>query len=158
METKKLNWKFMVPWVLLIVFVVTRLTGLWGTYIVSGQSMMPNYKDGQFLLGSNIGLKNGVERHDVVFVTAPDGEKVIKRIIGLPGETVRIEQGKVYINNQLLPEDYLDNAHTTLTYDYHEIQLGDNEIFIMGDNRDNSLDSRYYGPVTLDKLISQPLW
>jgi len=104
---------------------------------------------------------NMVNRNHIVVCRIPiDGESItiIKRVIAVPGDTIRIAGGKVYVNNRLLAENYVlisDYEAFSSIFDFEEIILEDNEFFVMGDNRLTSYDSRHIGPVTKDKLIGR---
>lgn len=93
-----------------------------------------------------------LRRYDVVTATAKTGTEVIKRIIGLPGETIRYEGRHIYINGELADESFIAEGVERSSQSFSanktgEITLGQNEYFIAGDNRDNSVDSRTYGGV-----------
>ena len=134
---------------------------------VSGESMMPTLTDGQKLYSDR---REGFLRQDIVCLTLPEkglefpgtteDELLVKRIIGLPGEHVRIDSGsRIYIDGEFLYEPYLseDNRDTTFE-DYEgrimEIQLGEYEYFVLGDNRGDSLDSRAFGPVQIQEILA----
>lgn len=116
--------------------------------IVDGPSMEPALKDGESLLIEKISVWSGnLERFDVI-VFYPNGkddkEYYVKRIIGLPGETVQIEDGRILINGEILEEDY--GYEEEISYPglaAGEIVLGEEEYFVLGDNREVSFDSRY---------------
>lgn len=76
----------------------------------------------------------------------------IKRVIGLPGERVTIYNGKVYINGKELIEDYLDENVTTKMVNYNDVVVPEGYVFLMGDNRDESMDSRTFGCVPIEKI------
>lgn len=76
----------------------------------------------------------------------------IKRVIGLEGEHLLIEDGKVYVNGQKLNEVYLDGIETPITGDYYDIIVPEGYVFVMGDNRDGSSDSREFGCIPLEKI------
>jgi signal peptidase I len=89
-----------------------------------------------------------------------DGCDYIKRIIGLPGETVRVAEGKYYVNGQLLDEsNYLAPTIITkpgaFTEDEREITLGEDQYFVSGDNRPGSSDSRYWGPINKKAIVGR---
>lgn len=147
---------------------------------VDGKSMYPTLKDGEFGF-TNVGgvLLNGVERGDIVVVTMEEeGQKThwVKRVIGLPGETVSCVNDVVYINGKVLDEtkyiapDYrqslvdkfgyfnkVPNADNTNVLDFEEVKLGDDEYYIMGDNRPYSKDSRYVGPVKKSQIFAKKM-
>lgn len=160
---------------------------------VDGKSMYPTLKDGEFGF-TNVGgvLLNGVERGDIVVVTMEEnGQKThwVKRVIGLPGETVSCVNDVIYINGKALDETkYIDpdyrqsfvdeyhyfnkvensdvgdnkrNYNPDFKYksaiDFKETKLGDDEYFVMGDNRPFSKDSRYVGPVKKSQIFAKKM-
>lgn len=126
-------------------------------FVVRGASMEPNFENGEFIITNKIHyLLNHPERGDMVilkFPGDPDRQKYIKRIIGMPGEKLEIKNSKVYINDQLLIESYIDI--NVVTAPNQIIQLGSDEYFVLGDNRPNSSDSRYWGTVLRRDLIGR---
>lgn len=129
---------------------------------IKGESMMPNYPDSEYLLTEKVTyyLRNP-ERGDVVVFTPPISEtdEFIKRIIAVPGERVKILDGHVYINDKLLNEPYLadtvyTNNGTFLTED-QEYTVPDGKYMVFGDNRPNSSDSRYWGPITKKEITGR---
>ncbi len=124
-----------------------------GVNKVVGTSMMPTLEDGQLTFASSIG---DFGRGDIVDIQLDDETLLVKRIIGLPGETIEHKDGHMYIDGTLYEEDYL--APENNVYSSQEewtITLGDDEYFCMGDNRDDSRDSRYYGPFSRKQLIQE---
>jgi signal peptidase I len=129
-------------------------------FIVSGSSMVPTFQDGQYLVIDEISYFAGTpKRDDVVVFRNPKNTKVffIKRIIGLPGETVDVKGKDVFITNKEYPngfkldEPYVKNISDSDTH----FPLSDNEYFVMGDNRPASSDSRYWGAVSKNLLIGR---
>lgn len=119
-------------------------------YMVEGKSMEPNLHETERLFVSNVDAMTGsLIRGEVVVAISPVGEiSVVKRLIGLPGERIEVRGGAVYINGVALDEPYLSEPpHYT-----GEWQLGDNEYFLLGDNRNHSLDSHTYGPIPASRL------
>lgn len=143
-----------IPYILSILLVLfIRQANLLGINIVSGSSMSPTLKNGQIILGSS--LYKELQRGDIVVVNKGD-KLVIKRIVGLPGEEISGKNGKVYINDKIVKEDYVKEENNTNTSEW-SYQIGDNEYFVIGDNRDNSYDCRFYGPIN-QKMIVQKIW
>jgi signal peptidase I len=114
---------------------------------VEGTAMLPTLRDGdRILMDESIGeLKRG----DIVMFLYPKdkSKSYIKRIIGLPGETVEIRVGQVYINGQILDEPYIDESYNQAKQSFAPRPVAENTYFVAGDNRDNSSDSRYWGTV-----------
>lgn len=147
---------------------------------VDGKSMYPTLKDGEFGF-TNVGgvLLNGVKRGDIVVVTMEEkGQKThwVKRVIGMPGDTISCVNDIVFINGKVLDEtQYIDpdyrqscvdqfgyfnkvpNADNTDVQDFEEMKLGDDEYYVMGDNRPYSKDSRYVGPVKKSQLFAKKM-
>ena len=147
---------------------------------VDGRSMYPTLKDGEFGF-TNVGgvLLNGVKRGDIVVVTMEEkGQKThwVKRVIGMPGDTISCVNDIVFINGKVLDEtQYIDpdyrqscvdqfgyfnkvpNANNTDVQDFEEVKLGDDEYYVMGDNRPYSKDSRYVGPVKKSQLFAKKM-
>ena len=124
--------------------------------VVEGTSMLPQLHDGERLLVDKLvyyKIKSfgwgHIERGDVVVFWYPkDPDKsYVKRIIGLPGETVEVRNGVVFINGQELQETYLDAERNQTLPSFPLRRVDEHYYFVMGDNRDNSSDSRYWGTV-----------
>lgn len=122
---------------------------------VHGPSMYPTLQDGEpFLTNVAAYLMFGVDRFDIVALKDEEsGEQWIKRVIGLPNETVEVRDGKLYINGEFVEEPFLEEG--TITYDFAAVTLGEDEYFVMGDNRTNSLDSRKRGPFPKSAILGK---
>lgn len=121
---------------------------------IKGASMEPNFLDGEYLLTDKVSYRIGQpKRGDVIVFKAPPAYKdeFIKRIIGLPGEEIKVEAGKIYINGHELEEQYLPDdvniAAGRYTPEGVSVIIPPESYFVLGDNRDHSLDSRNIGPI-----------
>jgi signal peptidase I len=135
-------------------------------FYVKGASMEPNFYDHEYLIIDEISYRfNEVKRGDIVVFRYPRNprEYFIKRIIGLPGEKVQIKDGQVYIYNEANPDGYLleesylpDNASTYSAVD-DIVSLSSEEVYVLGDNRNASKDSRSFGPVNKSFITGKVL-
>jgi signal peptidase I len=130
-------------------------------YVVDGTSMTPTYPAGTHLYGAPISTL--LERGDVVLLDDGQRDYAVKRVVGLPGETVQLWRGRVFINREMLVEPYL--AKHIYTYPVEPIRrgatfvLGEDQYVVLGDNRPSSADSRTYGPVIrkqIKRRVPQP--
>lgn len=139
-----------------IVVVVAILTGLAVSKFiifratVSGSSMEPTYYGGDICFAL---VQSDIERGDIVIIDSDGVEKhLIKRVIGLPGESVQVLDSHVYIDGELYEEDYIVFEEYPSGDAEEPIYLGSDEYFVMGDNRPISRDSRYFGAVNRNKI------
>ncbi len=129
---------------------------------VSGQSMFPTIHDGDFLITEKISYRLGQpKRGQIVVLKDPrdESQDFIKRIIALPGDKLKIDHGKFFLNGGVLNEPYLPTGVQIhgegFLRDGDEITLNPNQYFVAGDNRENSSDSRDFGPIGKEKLIGR---
>jgi signal peptidase I len=146
-------------------------------YRIDGISMEPNFHDGQFLIVNRFAYCPGIHieipvvnqslfdrtwcvrtpnRGDVVIFQYPrdPSRDFIKRVIGLPGETVEVIGGQVYVDGVLMPEPFGPNPGS---YNAAPLTVGPDEVYVMGDNRNNSSDSHLWGPLKLENIIGKAL-
>lgn len=124
-------------------------------FFVKGASMEPTFEDGNYILIDEISYRfNEPKRGDIVVFRFPQDKSqfFIKRIIGMPGETVKIENSTITISNNENPDGFVLNESSYLpkseiTTGTYNVKLDSNEYFVLGDNRMHSSDSRYWGPV-----------
>jgi len=162
-------------WCCLVVFLVLLLAfrhWVAEPFRVKGSSMASTLHSGDMLWTTKYDYRRSVPaRHNVVICYYPGryvfGKKkglrqcFVKRVIGLPGETVEIRDGVVYINDLPLDEPYLDAARNRRPHQMRPVTLGPEEVFVLGDNRDNSNDSRRVGPLPLSMIrarVRRILW
>lgn len=119
---------------------------------VEGTAMIPAFNDGdRILIDETVGeLKRG----DVILHLYPKDQSktYIKRIVGLPGETVQVLDRKIYINGQILDEPYVAESNNAKKQAFAPVVVAENNYYVLGDNRDNSSDSRYWGTVAKDLI------
>jgi len=146
-------------------------------YRIDGISMEPNFHDRQFLIVNRYAYCPGIHieipvvnvslfektwctrtptRGDVVIFEYPrdPSRDFIKRVIGRPGETVEVRNGQVYVDGVLMPEPFGPNPGS---YNAPPLTVGPDEVYVMGDNRNNSSDSHLWGPLKLDHIIGKAL-
>ena len=138
------------PYVLIILIVLLLKTFVISPILVSGDSMDSTLKDGDMMLLNKLAYKtNEIERFDIVVVEHNDSY-IIKRIIGLPGDTIKCIDNILYINDKVYIEEYLDE--NTITSDFEIETIPEGYYFVLGDNREVSLDSRRIGLINQDKI------
>ena len=138
--------KELLPYISIIIVVILIRIFLFSPALVSGSSMENTLYDGELVIVNKIGLKSGIERFDIVIVKIGN-ELLIKRVIGLPNEKIEYRDNILYINDEVMEtpiefEKTLDFTH----------MIGDNEYFVMGDNRDVSQDSRVLGAFSIENI------
>ena len=145
-------WKIirdLIPYVFIVFLVIIVRTYIATPVRVDGNSMRKTLEDGDILLLYKMAK---FERNDIIVLDEKEDEEIIiKRIIALPGETIKIQNGKIYINDK----EYNDEFAYGDTSDYEQVTLGENEYFTLGDNRLISKDSRYFGTITEDEIIGK---
>lgn len=138
--------KSLIPYIIIIIVVILVRTFIATPVRVNGSSMYPTLKGNEIMLLNKLGHIN---RFDIV-VLKIDGreDNLIKRIIGLPGETVEIKDNDIYINDKKIEDKY----GYGVTYNIDKVTLKKDEYFILGDNRKISLDSRVFGTIHKDEI------
>lgn len=160
LEDKKSFWELARFAIIAIIIVVPIRIFIAQPFIVSGSSMYPTFENGQYLIVDELSYRLGEpSRDDVVIFKYPlqEDKFFIKRIIGLPGETVEIKKDVVTIYNAENPNGIvLAEPYVKVNFDTDEKRtLKDDEYFVMGDNRSASSDSRYWGPVRRELLVGK---
>lgn len=139
-----------VPYILVIILVLLIKKFVITPIKVNGESMMTTLHDGDIMILNIIDYKfNDIKRFDIVVVDEGD-EYIIKRIIGLPGEEVTYKDNKLYINGKRVK----DNYGSDVTEDF-SVKVADDSYFVLGDNRTNSLDSRYFGSFKKSSILGK---
>ena len=125
-----------------------------GRFRIEGQSMEPNLHDGEYVLVDKVSYAlHAPQRGDVIVLLRPNPQPdLIKRIIGLPGDTIEVRNGQVYVNGAALAEPYLSQP-TNSTIPARQVEPG--RYFVMGDNRNNSSDSRSFGSIARSDIVGR---
>lgn len=132
--------------ILLLIIIIIRIF-FYSPIRVNGSSMYPTLQDKEFMILNKIGLQKGINRFDIVVVES-NGKYIIKRVIGLPGESVMYSDNKLYINGKVIEDNYSKSE----TENFENVILKDDEYFVMGDNREVSKDSRVIGPINVKNI------
>ncbi len=128
------------PYLIIIVVVILIRTFIATPVRVDGDSMVDTLHDGEILILNKL---SKINRYDIVVLYEDEDDNIIKRVYGMPGETIRIDSNKIYINGQVIEDKYTFGE----TSFYSDLTLGDDEYFVLGDNREISKDSRSIGPI-----------
>lgn len=157
-ESKKEFWSWGKSLVVAVVVAFLVRQFLFTPVIVSGESMEPTFHDNNRVVISKI---SSLDHFDKIVFHAPNAkEDFIKRVIGLPGDTIRMENDVLTINGKEYPEKYLDSNKEALpegqnlTQDF-EVVVPEGQLFVMGDNRTNSMDSRIFGNIEEDSVVGK---
>lgn len=156
--------KELYPYVIIIVVVVLIRTFIATPVVVSGDSMKPNFNNGELLLIRKIGYSgNSIERFDVVVIKVVDEdgkeEEIIKRIIGLPGEHISYKNNQLYVDDNLVEESY--TFRDTKDFNLEEVctcsSIPEGKYLVLGDNRPISKDSRIIGLIDEDEIVGKAI-
>jgi len=153
-------WRFLLDileTVVLSVVLFAGINAISARIRVDGFSMQPTLQNGEFVIVNKLAYKLGSpQRGDVIVFLYPRDPKqeYIKRIIGLPGDNVKVSNGKVIVNGQTLNEPYIASPPRYQT----DWNVPQGKLFVLGDNRNNSSDSHDWGPVPLDYVIGKALF
>lgn len=157
-------WDFGKVFLIALAIIIPVRFYLFQPFIVTGSSMQPNFYQGEYLIIDELTYHfSAPQRGDVVVIVSPADDKqyFIKRVVGLPGETVIISGGKVEIKNsehplgKTLDEKYLPN--NVATFGNITVTLPPDEFYVLGDNRIASSDSRFFGPIKRSTVVGRVL-
>ena len=153
MKTQEKNIKVVdiVSMILIILIIIFIKKFVFTNIMVHGPSMLDTLHDKDIMILDIIGPKlNGYKRFDIIVIKTKD-TKIIKRVIGLPGETVEYKDNQLYINGKKVKDKY-GNGETD---DIEKVKLGKDEYYVLGDNRGISADSRVYGPFKKKSIMGK---
>jgi len=138
-----------IPYIVIIIVVLLIKQFIFTPVIVNGPSMMNTLHDKDVMILDKIGMKlKGIDRFDIVVIQTKNN-KIIKRVIGLPGETIEYKDNKLYINDKKVKDTY---GYGT-TYDIEKIKVPKDTYYVLGDNRNDSIDSRIIGVVDKKDIL-----
>lgn len=152
----------MVAILMITLFVLT--TFVFRTIYIDGSSMEPTLHHGEMGVANRLMKEQDLKRFDVIVMNTESEGYVVKRIVGLPNETIAYQDEKLLINGEWYDESFLDKDYIALhtmnnqipfTQDFGPITLKDDEYFVVGDNRMNSKDSRVLGPIHWADIIAR---
>jgi len=152
-----LEWGAVVVGALVVALVIK--TFLLQAFYIPSSSMTPTLGVGDRVLVNKLSYDlHDVNRGDLVVFERPESEggetrDLIKRVIGLPGETVEGQNGQVLVDGRALEEPYLEGG--AATGDFEPVEVPDGQVFVMGDNRGDSRDSRFFGPVDQSDIVGR---
>lgn len=129
-------------------------------YVVEGISMEPNFHTGEYVLVSRVSyLFSGPQRGDIVVFHYPNNpsQDYIKRVIGLPGDVVELRAQRVYVNDAAQDDSYINEPCSSGACRDAQWVVGEGQVFVMGDNRNHSSDSRSFGPVDMQFVVGEAL-
>lgn len=148
--------KSMLAMALVIVFVILARIFVFGSYIVPTKSMENTIMTSDCLIGYKLAYANNKPEHGDIITFNEEGRILVKRVIALPGETVDIKDGSVFVDGNKLDENYTvgktEQLNNNVVFPH---KLGEDEVWVMGDNRGNSSDSRVFGPIKLNQIESK---
>ncbi len=174
-ETSSSRWIVELVGVVVVAILVAVLlrTFVVATYSIPSGSMEPTLQIGDRIVVNKLSYHlHGVDRTNIVVFSTPPNEDcagppvadLVKRVIGLPGEIISLQDGDVYINGRLLPEPFLPPNVRNDTYPgpsgdgyslHHAYRIPAGDVYVMGDNRPNSCDSRYWGPIPESSIVGK---
>ena len=123
-------------------------------FYIPTESMVPTLEIGDRVFVNKFVYRfSQPERGNVVVFKSVegDGEELIKRIVGVPGDEIRVRNGVLFVNNERWEESYVNDAFPDSSY-YGPVRVPAGEVFVMGDNRGNSRDSRFFGPIPIESI------
>ena len=142
MEKYKKELIELVPYIIVLIVIIIVKHFLFAPIVVNGDSMYPTLHNRDIMILDKISLKTSkINRFDIVVVKIP-GERLIKRVVGLPGEKIEYKDNKFYVNGKEVKDKYNKISQSDFS-----ITLEKEEYFVLGDNRGNSVDSRILGPI-----------
>jgi signal peptidase I len=149
------RWRVAIPLVACAVLVVLLRVAVAEPFEITSESMAPTLRSGSHVLVSKLAYRSGVPHHeDVVAFTTAEGAVAVKRVAGLPGDIIELSSGRLVRNGTPVDEPYVDPRRAEGTF-YGPVTVPRGHIFVLGDNRIDSDDSRFRGPVPLEQVMGR---
>lgn len=149
-KTTKSTFKDIIIYILIIFAILLFKKYVISPIRVNGESMMNTLHDGDIMIMNSINYRfSDIKRYDIVIIDEGQ-ELIIKRVIGLPGDTVKCVNNKLYINGKRVKDKYASSKTSDFSVD-----VGNGEYFVLGDNRSNSMDSRVFGTFKKKEIIGK---
>ena len=149
-KTTKSTFKDIIIYILIIFAILLFKKYVISPIRVNGESMMNTLHDGDIMIMNSINYRfSEIKRYDIVIIDEGQ-ELIIKRVIGLPGDTVKCVNNKLYINDKRVKDKYASSKTSDFSVD-----VGNGEYFVLGDNRSNSMDSRVFGTFKKKEIIGK---
>lgn len=167
MEKRKEVFSWIKAILIAVILAFLIRTYIFAPIVVDGESMMPTLQDHERIVLTKFGTNiDSIDRFDIVVFHATADKDYIKRVIGLPGDHIEYKDDMLYINGKAYEEPYLDKyknqmAGVPLTESFKleditgSMTVPDDQLFLMGDNRQNSLDSREIGTISVDEIVGK---
>lgn len=163
---KNKRWKFFLLFAGIVLLIFFSRELIFADYRVEGESMEPTLQDGNFLMVNKfMNDADSIQRFDVIVFHATEDEDYVKRVIGMPGDAVEVRNDRLFVNDEYRPEHYLetykDDVDGQLTYDFTledvtgRTTVPEGMLFVMGDNRRDSLDSRSFGFIPIEQVVGK---
>lgn len=160
-------WDWIKTFIIVFLVIIIIRAFFFANYMVHGESMLPTIQHGERLIINKIGYYFGEpERFDLIVFHANEESDYIKRVIGVPGDHIEYRDDTLYINGEPYEEEYLDELKSQVTdgpftndftleelTNEHEVPPG--TVFVLGDNRQNSMDSRQLGFIDMDQIVGK---
>ena len=153
-KLKKLIKEY-IPYIVILVVILLIKNYVVSPIIVNGDSMDSTLKNGDVMILNKMYTTEDIKRFDIVVIKY-EGRYIIKRIIGMPGDEVKIEDNTLYINGKIYVQDFLDKDTETENFIMKEVPK--DHYFVLGDNREVSLDSRSFGPVSAEDIKGKAIY
>lgn len=148
-------WEWIKAIGIALIIALSIRTFVFAPIVVDGTSMIPTLEDRErLIINKLVYYVSEPKRGDIIVFHSPENNDWIKRVIGLPGDQVEMKNGELHINGEVFKEEYL---HDVITPDFEKVDVPEGMLFVMGDNRYNSKDSRnpFVGPIPMDSVVGK---